>query len=63
MNEWKEKPTLSVPEYAQLMGISRSLAFKLASEGKIPGLLRLGAKRMVISTVAIARTLDQAAGE
>jgi predicted DNA-binding transcriptional regulator AlpA len=60
---WKEKPTVSVPEYARIMGISKSLAFKLAGEGKIPGLLRLGEKRMVVSTQAIIRTLDEAAGE
>lgn len=63
MTEWREKPTQSVPEYARIMGISKSLAFKLAGEGKISGLLRLGEKRMVVSTAAIVRTLDRAAGE
>lgn len=61
--EWQQRATLSVPEYAQIMGISKSLAFKLAGEGKIPGVLRLGEKRMVISTAAIVRTLEKAAVE
>jgi predicted DNA-binding transcriptional regulator AlpA len=63
MADWKQRATQSVPEYARIMGISKSLAFKLAGEGKIPGLLRLGEKRMVVATAAILRTLERAAGE
>lgn len=62
MNKWKEKPTLSVPETAKVLNISRSLAFKMANSGELP-VLRLGMKRMVVPTAAIIRMLDKASGE
>lgn len=60
MNSWQDKPVMSLPEFAKLMGISKSLAFKLASDGKLP-VLRLGAKRLVIPTAAVVRMLEEAA--
>lgn len=62
MNQWREKPALSVPEAAQVLGISRSLAFKLANSGEIPA-RRLGAKRLIVPTKAIVQMLEQAAAK
>lgn len=62
MNQWRERPTMSVPEYAKLMGISKSLAFKMAANGEIP-VIRLGQKRLVVPTAAVIRMLEQAVGE
>ena len=57
--EWQQKATVSLVEYARIMGISKSLAFKLAGEGKVPGMIRIGEKRLVVATAAIVQFLDQ----
>ena len=61
-NSWKDKPTMNLPEFAKLMGISRSLAFKMAADGKIP-VIRLGEKRLVVPTTVVVRMLDEASGQ
>lgn len=40
--------TLSITQAAQRLGIGKQLAYNLASEGKLPGALRLG-RRIVVS--------------
>lgn len=55
---WQEKATMSLPEFAKLMGISRSLAFKMAANGEIP-VIRLGVKRLVVPTAAVVRMLTE----
>ncbi|MDF9408266.1 MAG: Helix-turn-helix domain protein [Pelotomaculum sp. PtaB.Bin013] len=61
MDKWQEKPTLSVPEAAKILGISRSLGFRMVERGELPA-LRLGMKRLVVPTAAIVRILERAAG-
>lgn len=53
-----QKMTLSIPEVAETLGISRNLAYELAARGKLPGLIRLGEKRVVCSKLAIDRLLQ-----
>lgn len=53
-----EKLTLSIPETARILGISRNLAYELAAKGELPGLIRLGQKRVVCSRLAIERLLQ-----
>jgi len=48
--------TLTVPKAAQLLGISRGLAYKLAREGRLPGVIALGG-RFVVSRAALERLL------
>jgi len=50
-----EKLTLTVPEAARLLGISRVLAYELVRQGKIPA-LRFG-RRLLIPRVALMRLL------
>lgn len=45
--------TLSVEEAAQLLGIGRSLAYDLARSGELPGVVRLGQKRLRVSRAAL----------
>lgn len=45
--------TMTVEAAARRLGIGRQLAYSLASEGKLPGALRLGKKRIVVSTVLL----------
>lgn len=52
-----EKKTLTIAEAAQVIGISRSLAFRLASEGKLPT-IKLATKR-VIPIAALDRWLEE----
>jgi excisionase family DNA binding protein len=62
MENWRNKSTLSVPEAAKVLGVSRSLGFSMAKSGQLP-VLRLGSRRLVVPTSALARMLDCAAGE
>lgn len=43
--------TLSVEETAQVLGIGRALAYDLARQGKLPGMLRLGRRIRVSSRI------------
>ena len=52
-----ESATLSVEEAAKVLGIGRSLAFDLARRGELPGVLRLGQKRLRVSRAALERYL------
>lgn len=56
-----ERLTLTVPEAAALLGISRGLAYELAKRGELPGLIRLGQKRVVCSKLAIQKLLEEGA--
>lgn len=49
-----EKLTLSIGECAELAGIGRSLAYSLAREGRLPGVLRLGRRLLVSRSVFVA---------
>lgn len=53
-----QKMTLSIPEVAEMLGISRNLAYELAARGELPGLIRLGKKRVVCSKVAVEKLLQ-----
>jgi excisionase family DNA binding protein len=50
--------TISVKEAADMLGISRNLGYTLAREGKLPGVLSLGRKRLVVSKAAIEKLLQ-----
>ena len=54
--------TISVEEAAQLLGIGRTLAYDLARRGTLPGVLRLGEKRLRVSRSALRRYLQQEDG-
>jgi excisionase family DNA binding protein len=51
-----ERQTVSVPEAAAILGISRTLAFELARRGELPGAIRLGG-RTVVSRRELERAL------
>lgn len=53
-----ERLTLSVAETAVMLGISRNLAYELARRGELPGTIKLGQKRLVVSRLAIERLLE-----
>ena len=48
-----DQATLSVEETAEVLGISRTLAYQLARQGELPGVLRLGQKRLRVSRTAL----------
>ena len=49
--------TLSVAEAGAMLGISRNLAYDLARRGELPGVIKLGQRRLVVSRVAISKLL------
>jgi len=51
-----ERPTLTVEEAAEYLGISRGTAYKAARSGAIPA-LQIGPRRMVIPTAQLRRFL------
>ena len=53
-----EKLTISVEEASKMLGISRNLGYLLARQGLLPGVLKLGQKRIVVSKVAIEKMLQ-----
>jgi len=56
-NKFQKKLTITVPEAAKMLGISRGLAYEMAREGAIPT-LRFG-RRMVVPRAAIERLLEE----
>ena len=48
---------VTVPEAAEMMGISRNFAYQLVKEGKLPS-LRFG-KRILIPRVALEKMLER----
>lgn len=59
MTEEYLKQTLSIPELAKVLGISRGLAYDLAKKNELPiPVLRLGPKRMVVSRKCLADLLS-----
>ena len=54
------KLTISVESAARRLGIGRALAYELARSGELPGVVRLGKKRLVVSVAALERMLGAA---
>ncbi len=52
-----QKLVYTVDEVSKILKISRNLTFRLCREHKIPGVIELGTRRMVISAAAIHRLL------
>jgi excisionase family DNA binding protein len=48
--------TYTIDEAARLLGISRGLAYRLAREGRLPGVIPLG-RRFVVSRAALEHLL------
>ena len=53
-----ERLTLSVKEAAVMLGISKNLAYELARRGELPGCIKLGEKRIVVSRIQLERLLQ-----
>ena len=70
MNPTTERALLSVPEAAALAGLSRSVAYRLVTEDRLPGLVRLPGRRLLVRRHVLeawlagheAQALDQAPG-
>ena len=58
-----EKLVYSVDEVAQRLNISRNLAYRLAREGKLPGVIHVGNRRMVCAKAKIDVLLANGAGK
>ncbi len=48
VSEAADRPLLSVNEAAKIAGLSKSLAYRLAAAGRLPGLVRLPGVRMLV---------------
>ena len=49
---------ITVPEAAEMLGISRNFAYELARRGKLPA-KRIGQKRLVIPRAALEKMLER----
>ncbi len=55
-----DRLTMTIPEVAKMLGISRGLAYELAKRDELPvKVLRLGGKRMVVSRKALECILEK----
>lgn len=52
-----ERLVYNVDEVSRLLHCSRNLAFRLCRQRKLPGVIFLGSRRMVVSAEAIHRLL------
>jgi len=50
--------TIQIREAAAMLGISKNLAYRLAREGKLPGVIKLGNKRLVVSKIQLENLLQ-----
>lgn len=56
--------TYSCEEAAEKLGISKGLCYRLAKIGQLPGAIRLGERRIVVSKIQLERFLEgKAQGE
>ncbi len=54
-----ERLTMTIPEFAKATGVSKGLAYQLASQNKLPvEVIKLGQKRMVVSRRAVLALLE-----
>ena len=51
-----ERRTVDVETAAQILGLSRTTAYKLATSGELPGVIRLG-RRLLVSVDALEALL------
>lgn len=49
---------ITVPEAAEMLGISRNFAYELVKQGELP-VIKLGKKRLVIAKVALDKMLEK----
>lgn len=53
-----ERLTMTIKECAEALGICRATCYGLAREGCLPGCIRLGDKRFIVSRVALLKFLE-----
>ena len=54
--------TVTVEEAAGLLGIGRTLAYRLARDGELPGVIKLGPRRVVVARAALEELLASGKG-
>lgn len=60
LSDLRSRATVTVPEAAALLGVSRETAYRWAREGTLPGVLRLGPTLVRIRTAELIALLDSA---
>ena len=55
--DWRERPTLSIPETGEVLGLSRQGAYDAARRGDFK-VIRIG-RRLVVPVVALRRLLGE----
>lgn len=54
----RTQPTVTVPEAAAALGISRETAYRWGREGTLPGLIRLGPNTIRVRSADVLALLD-----
>ena len=57
LEDLEGRATVNVETAAAVLGISRDLAYRLAADGELPGVLRLGG-RILISVPQLRRVIE-----
>jgi len=58
-----ETEVMTVKQASKRLKISRALAYQLAREGKLPGAIRLGSKRIIVSVARFEAWLNGEGGK
>ena len=53
-----ERLTIPIKSAAAMLGISKNLAYRLARQGRLPGVIKLGDKRLVVSKIQLENLLQ-----
>lgn len=55
---WRDRELLTITEAAAVLRVSPGAAYKMASEGTLPGARKFGAKAVRVQTAALIRWIE-----
>jgi excisionase family DNA binding protein len=55
--DWRERMTITIPEYAQIVGVGRNTAYEAARHGEVPTIRVRG--RVLVCVPALIRQLER----
>jgi excisionase family DNA binding protein len=59
LDDLRRRATVTVPQAAAVLGISKETAYRWAREGTLPGVIRLGRSLVRVKTADLIALLDQ----
>lgn len=57
LGDWRSRPTITIPEYAKIVGVGRNTAYDAARAGEVPTIRVRG--RILVSVPLLRRQLGE----